>query len=647
MSDPYSLVELQQARDAHRYALSLRESLRLSPSTATKENRSHDALIYLKLLERELNPEKLPPARQARFRGPVEVRVALEDLRDACYKLGDCWGCPNIWSGDSTATPFPLTMPDPPAETMSVIADAVDRLAGGLERYLKKRSSLLTCPNCHWMQEVNKIRPNRPTVCPRCETVIREPGQISTNFQIAYSAADQLLKYCRDILDLARGQGDSGLLLTPRESWPSTSAAMIRRLADFLPSAKADLCPALDEIKAVAKARTIAGVSGKSAHHAVLELAERIAELKDVEWPDLQPALAVPPFVLGFEWTVLAEECAAAERAAQVRAKENGEQENPAAPTKISATSAGTASGADLSLQRAMPATAISKSQEIEARDACCECARLTASFINLVHDDATLIRAMYERDGTPVNRAIEPADFAALAERIWAMLRRACDPMRELADKLARCNVGAVVTFNNIFESSYHATGGELAFRVLNNARMVAGYPPIFPSVHHPEGYPPFFEHCRHHPEVFDMVSSQGFEEIGKRWDLVRTDLKETFTPYNAEILIGLIRKEAAQCAAMLRRRGGQSADADGAASRVQALNYLRLFDAVIALFETVQQDGSVEPANTPSLLKAFEELMKALGIDREKTWQENHQRLGNIERSGKSLPVDGEGSI
>jgi nucleoside phosphorylase len=188
---------------------------------------------------------------------------------------------------------------------------------------------------------------------------------------------------------------------------------------------------------------------------------------------------------------------------------------------------------------------------EGEARDACCESARLTALLIHLAHEDTTLIRVRFDRDGTPVDRAFEPADFAALAEQIWTMLRRASGPMRELGGQLARCNTGSMVTFCGIFEPSYHASAGELAFRVLNNARMDAGYPPIFPAEHHPEGRPSFFDHCRHHPDVFDVVASQGFEEIGKQWEAVRSNLKDTFTPFNAEILIGLIRKEAAQAAA------------------------------------------------------------------------------------------------
>jgi len=93
--------------------------------------------------------------------------------------------------------------------------------------------------------------------------------------------------------------------------------------------------------------------------------------------------------------------------------------------------------------------------------------------------------------------------------------------------------------------------------------------------------------------------------------------------------------------------RRETTPADRFLAASRLQALNYLRLFDAVIALFESVQQDGSAEPPNSASILKAFEELTKALGIDRKQTWQENYRRLGIIQRTGKSLQWMAKGAF
>src|SRR5579859_2372743 len=68
---------------------------------------------------------------------------------------------------------------------------------------------------------------------------------------------------------------------------------------------------------------------------------------------------------------------------------------------------------------------------------------------------------------------------------------------------------------------------------------------------------------------------------------------------------------------------------------------NYLRLFDRVIALFESAQEASKQKDDGplTASVLKAFGELTKALGIDRNLTWPENYQRLGMIERTGESL--------
>jgi hypothetical protein len=74
---------------------------------------------------------------------------------------------------------------------------------------------------------------------------------------------------------------------------------------------------------------------------------------------------------------------------------------------------------------------------------------------------------------------------------------------------------------------------------------------------------------------------------------------------------------------------------------------NYLRLFDAVIGLFKAVQEDGSVEPPNTVHLLEIFDELMRAMGIDRKQTWKDNYERLGLVERTGKSLQSMARGAF
>jgi hypothetical protein len=765
-SSIYPLSDLQQARDALKYAQSVQESLRPTASAATAEKRRHDAEIWLKLLESVLNPERRPPSPHHKFRGPPAIRAALEDLRDACNQiLGDF----EELGRDRDTAARPTLRDIAPA-----IEDAAKRLNAGIERYLKERPPLISCPHCYWIEEPSNTRPNRPTVCPRCLTVIRQPGQLPTDFQAAHSAADGLLRYCHVISDLARGNGSSRQLLQPPETWASTGAGMIRQLAEFLPKAQADLCPALEEIEKVAEVRSVAGVHGLSAHHAVLVYAQRIADVKDREWADVKDYLTIPPFDVQLVRTILAKECAAAERdAARLIGSDCGSKDATDAITETNRTSSpparsieqplsttatsdyrvileieadmlalwvyatiraaraknfpdddaqplifvaqlseilakhshlptdvlekladgtlvklagvagssyydalwnvarhlhrktlnalrpdgeeilssiraelqsflathkpGTAMSVPLPAtltearriavrtaisafepfnldelesmlrcERArasnpsaspalMPRTTnegktiaaptfskdrtpvdISRSPEAEARDSCCECARLTASFIRLAQDDTSLMRVRYEQDGKPVDRALEPRDFAGHAERIWAELRRASGPMHELGDGLARCSV-PVPEYPLIGETSCHAFAGELAYRVLNNARIVAGYPPIFPPAHHPRGRPSFFEYCRQYPQVFDEVASQGFDGIGTQWESVREDLRSCFPEIDSAALIGLIRKEAAQAADLVSPSVGgarpveRPAGGEAARNRVQ----------------------------------------------------------------------------
>jgi hypothetical protein len=131
-SAPVYPPESIRPRRVYDHALALREKLRPSLSTATKEERNSSALIYLKLLEAELNPNRLPPSEQAAFRGPVVVRESLTDLRDFCYALAKVWSEPDIWSGESTTTPMPLEMPHPPAELVERLVDVVERLGAAL-----------------------------------------------------------------------------------------------------------------------------------------------------------------------------------------------------------------------------------------------------------------------------------------------------------------------------------------------------------------------------------------------------------------------------------------------------------------------------------------------------------------------------------
>jgi hypothetical protein len=145
------------------------------------------------------------------------------------------------------------------------------------------------------------------------------------------------------------------------------------------------------------------------------------------------------------------------------------------------------------------------------------------------------------------VDRAFEAADFASYAEQIWAELHRAAVPHQGAAEALAHSDV-PVPIYPTISAASCHAFACELAFRVLNNARIAAGYAPIFPPAHHPRGFPPFFEQCRLYPRVFDSVAAQGFIKIGEQWTVVQANLRECFPQFDDAALIGMIQKEAAQ---------------------------------------------------------------------------------------------------
>ncbi len=188
----------------------------------------------------------------------------------------------------------------------------------------------------------------------------------------------------------------------------------------------------------------------------------------------------------------------------------------------------------------------------LEARDACRECAERTADLINFVHaDPSDLPHVHFARDGTRVDRPIGPSEFASIAQRIWDALQRACGPLLEMEGRLAGCNLGAPTPFAGITRPSYHETAFEIAFGVLNNARIVAGYQPIFPRRHRPHGIPAFLEQCRDDPDVFSRVAAEGFTEIGTQWEAVRSDLKVNIIPFSANRLTGLIQKEAALVAA------------------------------------------------------------------------------------------------
>jgi hypothetical protein len=69
------------------YATSLREALRPTPDADLQHVRDHNAGIFTKLLEIELNPDNVPRQLQGGFRGPVMLRSALDDLRVLVFDL--------------------------------------------------------------------------------------------------------------------------------------------------------------------------------------------------------------------------------------------------------------------------------------------------------------------------------------------------------------------------------------------------------------------------------------------------------------------------------------------------------------------------------------------------------------------------------
>jgi hypothetical protein len=119
--------------NAHEYACRLQEALRPSLTESTQRKRRHDATIWLKLLERELNPTCLPPERQGPFRGPPAVREALQDLRDICQLLADQWGLSDLWRGELQPAPEPLSLTDPTTDVSDMLIGVIERLERAIE----------------------------------------------------------------------------------------------------------------------------------------------------------------------------------------------------------------------------------------------------------------------------------------------------------------------------------------------------------------------------------------------------------------------------------------------------------------------------------------------------------------------------------
>jgi hypothetical protein len=131
-------------------------------------------------------------------------------------------------------------------------------------------------------------------------------------------------------------------------------------------------------------------------------------------------------------------------------------------------------------------------------------------------------------------------------ARHLWEKLLAAAVAVEGLAPQLAR-RQPEPVEVGGLYGDSYHAAAIEWAFRLLNNARIAAGYEPIFPRMGHPKGIPPFLHQWRQYPAVLEEVRLQGWDHIATRWEDVRQDLAECFIPFSGARLVSLIRKEAA----------------------------------------------------------------------------------------------------
>jgi hypothetical protein len=123
------------AQNAYLHALGVREAIRPTSWPPTKEEQNHSALIHLKLLEMELNPDGLPRDRQGNYSVHFVINRALVDLRDICYEIAEHWGYMSLWNRETTATAPPLEMPDLPSQVIERLIERVERLGGALSQY--------------------------------------------------------------------------------------------------------------------------------------------------------------------------------------------------------------------------------------------------------------------------------------------------------------------------------------------------------------------------------------------------------------------------------------------------------------------------------------------------------------------------------
>jgi hypothetical protein len=174
---------------------------------------------------------------------------------------------------------------------------------------------------------------------------------------------------------------------------------------------------------------------------------------------------------------------------------------------------------------------------QYEACEAACACADAASDFF-------ALARGL----GNPLD--IEAEWGERLAERLCLTLQRASGVIPKVAAELAATSVWQVRSFAGISDSSFHVVSVEICFRALNNARLSAGYRPIFPAVCWPSSDRSFLALHAYVPDALTTVLAERFEKIRGEWGSVRSDLNESFPAFQATSLKGLIKKEAAQCA-------------------------------------------------------------------------------------------------
>jgi hypothetical protein len=123
-------VEALDCTSIQQYSYRLLENLRPPLTDIVRRTCNFNAFVFLHLLERALNPNKLSPAlRVESFRGPGPLRAALRGLYDACLALAAHWQIPDLWKGNPTPTPPPLELPEPPRTIAQALETALSALA--------------------------------------------------------------------------------------------------------------------------------------------------------------------------------------------------------------------------------------------------------------------------------------------------------------------------------------------------------------------------------------------------------------------------------------------------------------------------------------------------------------------------------------